>query len=477
MSRRKSGEEEVCQKIYPCLDDLEDGRDSGGAEAGLQNVPVHVSGTATQDSSSSLGLIITIGFAILDIVTDILLAITLHAQAKAEADEDAARETLIWFVVTCTIIIVPMVVVNCFSLSWYFQNKKCLGDYCVMHKMSTARKLYIVVMHILLLGPIARYLDLLYYKHKRAKQVRRVSVQQKNVQVPRLTPKGEVFAVLQMVIARDSAMLDMLHGFLQDAPQLVFQVFLLYRAPYIVDTDLSDTKTVMIQLLKIALSLLSLAMSLVSYQEELRRGLIDKPKIGIFGTIICVLWRMSMVAARVITIASFAAIVDGKGPQESGTGWLGYKSSDAIDNPFMSYPVITACVFGAHWLLMSVWIHAQKSNFCGRPGDGQPRQCLELLYSLVMGWVHIFCFINHKSTPAAGRMAFYYILNLIENTALIVWWFLKVIVVTELWFRVTIVFSVEFLFLLGVSNILIYYGFIHPKHTPPEGHQQLLFDR
>lgn len=35
-------------------------------------------------------------------------------------------------------------------------------------------------------------------------------------------------------MSRDTAMLDMIHSFLQDAPQLVFQIFLLYRSPEII---------------------------------------------------------------------------------------------------------------------------------------------------------------------------------------------------------------------------------------------------
>lgn len=40
-------------------------------------------------------------------------------------------------------------------------------------------------------------------------------------------------------------MLDMMHSFLQDAPQLVFQIFLLYRSPEIItgtDTNNSFSK-------------------------------------------------------------------------------------------------------------------------------------------------------------------------------------------------------------------------------------------
>ena len=39
---------------------------------------------------------------------------------------------------------------------------------------------------------------------------------------------------LLQVISRDTAMLDVMHSFLQDAPQLIFQIFLLYRSPTLI---------------------------------------------------------------------------------------------------------------------------------------------------------------------------------------------------------------------------------------------------
>ena len=68
----------------------------------------------------------------------------------------------------------------------------------------------------------------------------------------------------------------------------------------------------------------------------------------------------------------------------------------------------------------------QKSNFCGRPGDQAPREGLELLYSCIMGWVHIFCFLNHNESPAKRRMLFFYLVTLIENAGFITWWYFAV---------------------------------------------------
>ena len=67
-----------------------------------------------------------------------------------------------------------------------------------------------------------------------------------------------------------------------------------------------------IQTLKIVFRVLSMAVALITYQQELRRGLIEKPQLGAGATVVCLLWRTCMVAARIITFSSFAAIVVGR---------------------------------------------------------------------------------------------------------------------------------------------------------------------
>lgn len=55
--------------------------------------------------------------------------------------------------------------------------------------------------------------------------------------------------------------------------------------------------------------------------------------------------------------------------------------------------------------------------------------------------------------------------------------YVQVIVVTELWFRVSIVFSVECLFIVGLCNMLLYYGFLHPVSYGPEDSDTPQFER
>jgi len=459
------------EELHTDLHDAATGMRTPSAHRALERVytaPVH-SGLV-MESISAIGIIVNIVMFIIDVITDVLLAVTLHERVLASEGNSAVKDDVhAWFVMTIVIIVVPMVIINITSLLWYLQTKHSLGQYSVLHRAGVARQLLVGCMHLLLLGPLMRYLDQLYFKVQMDRQVRTIPVSAGGTLLRRLSPQGERYAVLHMVVSRDSSMLSMLHSFLQDAPQLILQIFLLYRMPVLIMEDGTNSYTVTMQVVKVTIGLLSLAFSLVSYQQELRRGLLDKPSLGLGASAVCVVWRMSMAGARVGALASFGSIVK-HGIASEGTGWYGWEGTEVPDDPF-TFPVMAGVIVAGHWVASGVWVHYQKSNFCGRPQDGAPRPALELLYSAVMGWVHVFCFVNHKETPARARMAFYYTIMFVENTVLMAVWYTQVIVVSDLWFRVVVVGAVEGCFLLGLCCLTLYYGFLHPsspvRHDSP----------
>ena len=63
-----------------------------------------------------------------------------------------------------------------------------------------------------------------------------------------------------------------------------------------------------VQLWKILVAVFSMSWSMVSYQDELRRGIVNKDQLSCGGIITCLIWRATLILARIITIASFAAI-------------------------------------------------------------------------------------------------------------------------------------------------------------------------
>ncbi|KAK8726650.1 hypothetical protein OTU49_009974 [Cherax quadricarinatus] len=422
----------------------------------LREPPPHVK--ATFGLMGVVGMVVNFVLFIMDIISDALLAFVLWKQAK---EDEFSTEPITWFIITLCIIVLPMVVINIFSLWWYWQNKQCLGDYCVFHKMSALQTVVRVIFHIILLGPLIRYVDIIRYGVKMKREVKHVEMGHNHAAVLRRTPKGEVHAVLQMIISRDTAMLDMMHSFLQDAPQLIFQIFLLYRSPGIITGKEDATVlTTTVQIWKILLGVFAMSWSLVSYQDELRRSVPDKQQLSCCATTTCLLWRASMLASRIITIGSFSAILH---PNQDPRSVYLLRWTDSQGNIVIAYPIVTVCVLAAHWLIMTAWIYAQKTTFCAQ-GDNSTHPVLEFLYNCVIGFVHVFCYINVKDTPSRKRMVFFYAFCLIENSAMIAIWYVQMVVYPES-IRVVIVFTVEVLWVIGVCSVIGYYAFLHPDHT------------
>ena len=56
------------------------------------------------------------------------------------------------------------------------------------------------------------------------------------------------------------------------------------------------------------MAVFSISWSMVSYQDELRRGIINKKQLSCGATITCLIWQATLILSRIITISSFAAI-------------------------------------------------------------------------------------------------------------------------------------------------------------------------
>ncbi|KAK3874445.1 hypothetical protein Pcinc_020609 [Petrolisthes cinctipes] len=407
------------------------------------------------------GVFINMIFFIINIVSDCVLAYVLWQQAEFAPE---THELLTWFIIALSIIIIPTILTNILSLVWYYENKQCLADTCVLQKMTKWQTAVRIIMHLLLLGQIIRYVDIVRYGTKMKRQTRRVETGEYGSSVLRRSPKGELYAALQRVMSRDTAMLDMIHSFLQDAPQLVFQIFLLYHShsPGINISNEFTSITTTVQVWKVVLGVLGISWSVVWYQDELRRVVSDWDQpLNCCGITTCVIWRVAMVSSRIIAIGSFTAIhpVDDVHADHHTIFTIYMREDGTVYIPFT---IISTCVLLAHWLIMTAWIHAQGTNFCSRD-DNTKRPVLELLYNCVMGVVHIFSYINIKEAPSRRRMAFYYILCLVESTTMISVWCVEMeSQYTGVWFRATIVFSVEMLWLLSMCCIVGYYAFLHP---------------
>ena len=173
-------------------------------------------------------------------------------------------------------------------------------------------------------------------------------------------------------------------------------------------------------------SLSSLAWSLEAYHKALRDSCSQKNKINYFGVAVRITWRAFTITSRVIALALFASQFHWK--------------------------VFT--VVGGHWLLMTLWLIWQDTDFCTTRVE-------EVLFDCVMGAIHVFCFFNLKEGRTRYRALIFYSLMFVENTVLLLMWYLNG--GRETMYAIPAASFVWGGFFIGIFFMLMYYRFLHPN--------------
>ncbi|XP_076872656.1 XK-related protein 5a [Brachyhypopomus gauderio] len=174
--------------------------------------------------------------------------------------------------------------------------------------------------------------------------------------------------------------------------------------------------------------LLSLSWALVLYSRACcltRPGHLLMPPAALLCQL---LWRAGMLSARFTTLALFA--------RSFGCWVIG--------------------VVGSHWLIAAFWLVSQQTDIC--VGQWPWR-----VFNLILGGVHVFLFLNVKDGPSRFRMAGFYTVMLLENAMLLL--AASDILSEASWDSLTVPTAVLCSFLIGLTSLLLYYRFLHPKST------------
>ncbi|XP_019739300.1 XK-related protein 4 [Hippocampus comes] len=222
----------------------------------------------------------------------------------------------------------------------------------------------------------------------------------------------------------DVSMLHLLATFLESAPQLVLQLCIIIQTH----------KLQAVQGMTAAASLVSLAWALASYQKALRESREDKKPIAYLAVIIQFCWHFFTIAARVITFALFASV-------------------------FQLYFGIFIVL---HWCIMTFWIVHCETDFCISKWE-------EIVFDMVVGIIYIFSWFNVKEGRTRCRLFIYYLVILLENTALSALWYIYRSPQPTDSFAVPALCVIFSSFLTGVVFLLMYYAFFHPN-GPRFGH-------
>ena len=226
-------------------------------------------------------------------------------------------------------------------------------------------------------------------------------------------------------------MLRLLQAFLESAPQIVLQLYILIkRHPFEWQNDWLIATTA-------GCSLLSMVWAILAYSKSLRDFRKQGYKISFPGLIFQLLWRISMVTSRVVALVLFASYFQ---------KWL-----------FVA--------LGVHWLIMTTWLICQRTRFC-TDEDGNEHPYREKFFCAVIGFMYILCFFNTREGMTRKRVVLFYSIMLVENSLFVSMWY------PHKTFQGIMAFSALGIvwggLLFGILCMVLYYRFYHPS-LPVQG--------
>ena len=284
-----------------------------------------------------------------------------------------------YFSLTLVFIVLPSLTMTGFSFRWYLMD----GDNPQLPKVSLFRWCVRLLVLLLQVAPILRYVDSIRYglrsRRARARELAATTEEE------RLTRRRErvKWYTLMVYEDADATLLRLYESFMESAPQLVLQIYILLKDPHasriypykppgegaegvmvdrvnhdheddITEEGVNPVLKLSILVLSVASSLISLAWSLVVYHRSLRYTYPHKKNISLVGTLFQFLWHFCSITARVLALSLFASALP---------TWIG--------------PLCAA-----HWIVMASWIIFQRTAACNT-------RCEEFLFALVLGQLSV----------------------------------------------------------------------------------------
>ncbi|XP_048831963.1 XK-related protein 9 [Brienomyrus brachyistius] len=220
--------------------------------------------------------------------------------------------------------------------------------------------------------------------------------------------------------AADLSMLRLFETFLESAPQLVLQLYIV----------LGHDERSIIQYISIVGSFLNIAWATVDYWRCFRRSMPNLPEMPSGAALVVyLLYKLLTVCARVLTLSMLLL--------------------------FSTYCLSALLLL---WLLGFLWTHAVQTDFCTSKG-------LEWFYRAVVAVILIFTFFNVKGQDTKVHMTVYYAMSALQNLLVPLMIFFLTPAAEKLDFFWQTVFVIAAGTVMGLLFLSLYYSVLHPRRV------------
>lgn len=297
---------------------------------------------------------------------------------------------------TIFFVLVSTLIIQAFSYKWFKDDNQ--GD-------SFCKLKGILFLHIFLLGAFVRYMHVIKYGFQVS-----YDPQKKNCAE---TKKRAVDAMT------DLSMLKCFKTYLENAPQLILQIYIL----------MEHERITIFQYASILVSVTSIAWSTVDYQMSLRKSLPGKKGISVGAPMFSyVFYKWFTLTSWIVSIVFLL---------------------NCSVNLFTGLVVVLG-------LSGFFWACKEQTNFCRT-------QRMEFLYRTVVGIILVFTFFNIKGSRTLVPITIYYVVRTLATSGILALCFYLRPIFTNTLVFVILSIAVVVALGLGIISLILYYACFHPS--------------
>jgi XK-related protein len=344
-----------------------------------------------------VGCVLAIVAYVVDIGSDVYVAVY-----------ELSQERVLTAALILVFVVFPSAVVNVTGMWWWWEDRKS-------REVSAGVWALRIGACVLQLGPVMYYAEVL----RHGASFRR-------------SRSTETY-LRMLETDRDATLLRMFEAFLESAPQLLIQGYLVGLAAWRRELNLGHPSTHAL-LVSLLLSLCSLSWALVAQHRCLRLVRQDKRNASTAGSLLQFLWRLLTLVARSLALVLFT----------------------------LAFGFWVVLLVAGHFLLSTVWIALSQPL---ELGESSPAKVWILL---VVALVHVFAPFNSAEGDTRWRYVGSYSFELVENVGMAV----TCLLLPSFDFpcKLPVCASVPVFFLAGIAVMLVYYRWWHPNKRAVQYH-------